>query len=127
MLAVCVTLCGCASGGAVQPETEAAPPTPPTPPPPGPPPVDLAGRWKLAAAAGGGCMMTFGDTPGATDGTIAPAGGCPGNFFTSRKWTYEHERLIIRNHKGEVLAELAFTGSHFEGKSPDGTGLTLAR
>ena len=24
------------------------------------------------------------------EGTIAPEGGCPGKFFTSRKWIYEH-------------------------------------
>ncbi len=60
------------------------------PPPPSPPPIDLAGKWRLSAAGGGACQMTFGDAPGAAQGTIAPAGGCPGNFFTSRKWTFEH-------------------------------------
>ena len=40
-------------------------------------------------------------------GTIAPEGGCPGSFFTSRKWTFEHGALIIRDHKGESLAELS--------------------
>jgi glutathione S-transferase len=50
--------------------------------------------------------MNFAHAPGTGQGTIAPEGGCPGNFFTSRKWTFEHGALIIRDHKSEVLAEL---------------------
>ncbi len=71
--------------------------------------------------------MNFGDAPGAAQGTIAPEGGCPGNFFTSRKWTYEHASLIIRDHKGEVLAELAFAGGRFEGHQTGGAALSLSR
>jgi hypothetical protein len=108
--------------GGGQPDQASAPaPTPPPPAPPAPPPVDLAGKWKLSVAGGGACAMTFGGSTGGSDGSIAPAGGCPGNFFTSRKWTYEHDNLIIRNHKGEVLAELSFTGGHFEGQALGGT------
>jgi Protease inhibitor Inh len=71
--------------------------------------------------------MTFGDAPGASQGTIAPAGGCPGNFFTSRKWTFEHDMLIVRDHKGEPLAQLAYTGGHFEGQATNGGTITLSR
>jgi len=130
-LLVLAALSACTStarfGG--EPEPAAAPPPAeplPSPPPPAPPPVDLAGKWKLSAA-GGGCLMTFGDTPGAVDGTIAPAGGCPGNFFTSRKWTFEHDMLIIRDYKGQVLVELAFADGRFQGKDLNGTAMTLAR
>jgi Protease inhibitor Inh len=102
--------------------------TPPPPPPqPSPPPVDLAGKWRLAAAGGGACTMTFGGSTGASDGSIAPAGGCPGSFFTSRKWSYEHNNLIIRNHKGEVLVELSYANGHFEGPSVGGGMVSLAR
>ncbi len=100
---------------------------PPPPPPPSPPPVDLAGRWKLSAAGGEHCFMNFGNSPGAIQGTIAPEGGCPDNFFTSRKWTFEHAALIIRNHKGESLAHLSFAGDHFDGQATNGTQLTLSR
>jgi hypothetical protein len=62
--------------------------------------------------------MTLAATPGAAEGTIAPAGGCPGNFFTSRKWTFEHDMLIIRDHKSEALAELSFAAGRFQGKHP---------
>jgi len=135
-LVVLALLTACASkerlGGAPEtasppPPAEAAePPPPPPPPPPAPPPVALAGKWRLSAPHGG-CLMTFGATPGAADGTIAPAGGCPGKFFTSRKWTYEHDRLIVRDYKGQVLVELSFAGGRFEGKDMAGTAISLAR
>jgi hypothetical protein len=71
--------------------------------------------------------MTLGDTPGASQGAVAPAGGCPGSFFTSRKWTFEHDRLVIRDHKGEPLAELAFANGRFEGQGKSIGAVTLAR
>ena len=40
--------------------------------------------------------MTLGATPNATEGAIAPAGGCPFNFYTSRQWTYAENGLTIR-------------------------------
>jgi hypothetical protein len=114
---------GCANHTEAPPEVTAPPP----PPPPQPPPIDLAGRWRLTAAGGGGCFMTFAHNPGAPQGTIAPEGGCPGNFFTSRKWTFEHGALIIRDHKSDVLAELPFAGGRFEGRQTGGGTLTLSR
>ena len=71
--------------------------------------------------------MNFGNAPAAVQGTIAPEGGCPGNFFTSRKWTFEHGALIIRNHKDEPLAQLSLSGSRFEGQQPNGSALSLSR
>ena len=71
--------------------------------------------------------MTFGDTPGSAEGTIAPAGGCPGNFFISRKWTFDHDMLIVRDYKGEVLVELSFADGRFEGKDFSGAAMTLSR
>ena len=70
--------------------------------------------------------MTLGDAPGASQGTIAPEGGCPGNFFTSRKWTFEQDKLMIRDHKGQPLATLSFTGGHFEGQDNSGGTITLS-
>lgn len=109
-----------------EPQPAAAPPAPPPPPPP--PPVAIAGRWKFTAASGGGCFMTFGAaSPAAVDGTVAPEGGCPGAFFTSRKWTFEHGDLIVRNHKAEPLAQLSYAGGHFEGHETGGAAVTLSR
>ncbi len=117
-------LAGCASEPKPEPQVAAAPA--PAPPPPSPPPTDMAGRWHFTAAAGGGCFMTLGSTPGASQGTIAPEGGCPGSFFTSRKWTFEHDNLIVRDHKGQTLAQLSFTGGHFEGQDNSGGTVTLS-
>jgi hypothetical protein len=72
--------------------------------------------------------MTLGSAgAGASQGTIAPAGGCPGNFFTSRKWTYEHDMLIMRDYKGQPLAQLSFANNHFEGQDTNGATLSLSR
>src|ERR1700739_3204159 len=106
-------------------EQQAQPAPPPALPSVQPPPIDLAGRWRLAAASGG-CLMTLAAMPGAGEGTIAPAGGCPGNFFTSRKWTFEHDMLIIRDHKSDTLAELAFSAGRFQGQDTGGGSVTLA-
>jgi hypothetical protein len=78
---------------------------------------------------GAACLMTFTASPGAGEGSIAPTGGCPANFFTSRKWTFEHDMLIIRDHKGEALAELSLVTGRFEGHPTGGSGgsITLAR
>jgi Protease inhibitor Inh len=118
-------LAGCTATPAPQPPQAAA--APPPPPPPTPPPIDMGGKWRLSAAAGGACTMTFGNAPAATQGTIAPAGGCPDNFYTSRKWTYERDMLVIHDHKGEALGQLSFTGGHFEGQAANGGTLTLSR
>jgi hypothetical protein len=126
-LLVLAALGACSTTPAPEPPPAEAAPPPPAPPPPSPPPVDLAGRWRLTAAAGGACFMTLGTTAGAAQGTIAPEGGCPGSFFTSRKWTFEQGNLIIRNHKGEPLAQLSFAGGHFEGKDNGGGSLSLSR
>ncbi len=125
-VAALAALAACASSehfGGARPEPPSAPP----PPPPTPPPVDLAGRWKLAAAAGGACFMALGDAPGAAQGMIAPEGGCPGSFFTSRKWTFEHGMLIIRDHKGEPLAQLSYSGGRFEREDANRGALSLSR
>ena len=121
------TLAACGGGlpfAGNQPAAPAAPPAHPSPPPlppPPPPPVDMSGRWKLTAASGGACLMNFGaQSAAAAQGSIAPEGGCPGSFFTSRKWLFEHGTLIMRNHKGEPLARLSFAGGHFEGQETGG-------
>jgi Protease inhibitor Inh len=92
-----------------------------------PPPVAMAGRWTLSAGSGG-CAMNFGGAPGAAEGTIAPEGGCPGNFFTSRKWAFESNQLIIRDHTGQPLAQLAFgAAGRFDGQAANGQPVALGR
>ncbi len=94
---------------------------------PSAPPVNLAGRWLLMSPGKGQCNMTFGSTPGAAEGTIAPEGGCPGQFFTSRKWTFDSTGLTIRNHNSEPLAQLTSAGGRFAGQSTAGDAITLSR
>jgi hypothetical protein len=92
------------------------------------PPLSLAGRWTLSSTGTGSCGMTFGAAQDATEGTIAPAGGCPFNFFTSRKWTYTEAGLTIRDHNAQALAQLTPAGSsRFEGKTSSGQDVALSR
>jgi hypothetical protein len=111
-------------------------PSPPPPPnvragakaTPTSPPIEMAGRWQLASTAGGACAMTFAATPGSGEGTIAPEGGCPGNFFTSRRWIFDQNALVIRNHTGATLASLAFSPpARFEGQGAAGETISLTR
>jgi hypothetical protein len=134
-LVLLASLAGCSAGSLFGSQPEAAPAPAPAAEPEAepaaaPPPVDLAGRWQLSAAAGGACFMTFGKAGAAAavpQGTIAPEGGCPGNFFTSRKWAFEHGVLIIRDFKGRQLAQLSYLGAHFEGQDASGSALTLSK
>jgi hypothetical protein len=93
------------------------------------PPVNMAGRWMLAQPGRGQCNMTFrAASPTDTEGTIAPEGGCPGKFFTSRKWTFDSNGLSIRDHNSEPLAQLSAAGGvRFDGKATTGDPIALTR
>jgi hypothetical protein len=94
---------------------------------PATPPTSMAGRWLLSSPGRGQCVMTFGAaTPNATEGTIAPQGGCAGKFFTSRRWDYQQGSLIVRDHNGQPLAQLSGDGAQFNGKATGGEPVTLA-
>jgi protease inhibitor Inh len=119
------SLAGCASDRLA---STAAPEQPRAAPSRSAPPEAVAGRWMLAQPGSGTCGMNFGAAPGAAEGTIAPEGGCPGNFFTSRKWTFENGALVIRDHNGEPLGQLALAApSRFEGKAAAGAAVSLTR
>jgi hypothetical protein len=60
-------------------------------------------------------------------GTIAPEGGCPGNFFTSRQWTFEAGMLIIRDFQSRPLARLSYSGGGFQGQDAQLGALTLSK
>ena len=90
---------------------------------PTPPPVEMAGRWFFSAGGGSTCTMNL-----TSDGAIRPEGGCPGNFFTSRKWTFENNALVMRDHNGQPLAQLTQAGpNRFEGPGAQGPQVSLAR
>jgi hypothetical protein len=95
---------------------------------PSAPPVNMAGRWLLSSPGRGQCHVNFGAAnAAAAEGTIAPEGGCPGKFFTSRKWSYEQGSLFVRDHNGQPLAQLSGSGSQFDGKATSGEPVTLMR
>jgi hypothetical protein len=125
ILSTTLLLAGCWSTD--RPATDSAPLA--AGPAPTVPPVNMAGRWTLSATGAGSCAMTFGASQaGVTEGTIAPAGGCPFNFFTSRKWTYTTAGLTIRDHNAQALAQLSPAGGdHFEGKTGAGQDVALSR
>ena len=123
---VLLALTGCS--GIDWPGSSSSPTATATQPQAGAPPVSLAGRWRLSSPSRGQCNMTFAaSSPAAADGTIAPEGGCPGNFFTSRHWAFEQGDLAVRDHNDELLAQFKFVDNRFEGKSAAGLPVTLAR
>jgi len=100
-------------------------PTPPTPLPQN----DMTGRWMLAAPNAPACGMEFDGTPGQQSGTIRPEGGCPGNFFMSKRWTFTQDTLTltIADEDNQPLAQLALGDGRFTGKSTAGLPVSLSR
>jgi hypothetical protein len=91
-------------------------------------PEPMGGRWQFAAPGTSQCVMNFGGSPSDSEGTIAPEGGCPGNFYTSRKWAFEQGALVIRDHNGQPLGQLALASpGRFDGKATNGQAVTLTR
>jgi hypothetical protein len=124
---LCTTLLAGCGGNERLPLDAGSASTAATPAAAGAPP-GLAGRWTLSATGAPSCAMTFGAVQDATEGTIAPAGGCPFNFFTSRKWTWTQAGLAIRDHNAQVLAQLTLAGpNRFEGKTAAGQDVALSR
>ena len=92
------------------------------------PPVEMGGRWLLASPGRGQCNVTFAGQPGALNGTLAPEGGCPGNFYMSRNWNFEAAGLVIRDHQGQPLGQLSLAGgARFDGRAVTGEPITLGR
>ncbi len=89
--------------------------------------VDMTGRWILAAPNAPSCGMNFAGAPGAREGTVAPEGGCPGKFFTSRHWMLDQNALTINDHENQPLAHLTLADGAFEGQATAGMPVTLSR
>jgi hypothetical protein len=86
----------------------------------------MAGRWRLVAANGGACGMTF--TAAAAEGTIAPEGGCPANFYTSRRWVFDQGSLVIQDHTRKALVVMKQNAAgRFEGELADRDVIWLER
>ena len=96
---------------------------------PAPAPVDdsMTGRWILSAPNAPSCGLEFGGAAGARAGPVAPDGGCPGNFYMSRRWAIEGGVLTITGQESQSLAQLKVVGTRFEGQSSTGPPVTLSR
>ena len=87
---------------------------------------DMGGKWILTMPGTGSCAMTF--MSGATEGAVAPEGGCPGRFLTSRQWHVEAAGVVIRDQNGARLAQLRMAEpGRLEGQTQDGEQVLLAR
>ena len=119
LTALSALLAGCAGDTAVSGAPSAAR---------GGAPEPMGGRWQLALAGASPCVVNFGGGASDLEGTIAPEGGCAGNFYTSRKWTSEQGSIVIRDHNGQPLGQLTLAApGRFEGKANSGQPLTLTR
>lgn len=100
----------------------------PAPPPPLPQ-SGMTGRWTLSAPNAPSCDMQFEGTPGQTQGAVNPDGGCPGKFYTSRRWAFTLDTLTlaIADNDNQPLAQLKLSGAQFAGQSADGIPITLSR
>lgn len=112
-LMLAMSLAGCA-GGPLGTEKSAAEFT-------------MVGRWILSAPNAPSCGMNFNVAPGVAQGTIAPEGGCAGDFFMSRRWTLAEGTLTIADEESRPLAQLKFAGDRFAGQSTGGIPITLTR
>jgi hypothetical protein len=89
--------------------------------------VDMTGRWILAAPNAPPCGMNFAGAPGALAGTVEPEGGCPGRFYTGRRWTLDKGALTINDDETQPLARLSFASGRYEGQATAGMPVTLTR
>ena len=84
-------------------------------------PLDV-GRAELAVLRSG-----IRRCRGRPNGTVAPEGGCPGDFYMSRRWAMEGSVLTIADDENQPLAQLRPGGTRFEGQSTNGIPVTLER
>ncbi len=89
------------------------------------PDTGMSGRWILAAPNAPTCGMNFSGPPAAHEGRVAPEGGCPGNFFMSRRWSLASGVLTIIDSENQPLARLSHANGRFEGTSATGLPVTL--
>ncbi|HXZ46652.1 MAG TPA: AprI/Inh family metalloprotease inhibitor [Pseudolabrys sp.] len=96
---------------------------------PAPAPIDatMVGRWILSAPNSPSCGLEFNGAPSARAGSVTPDGGCPGNFYMSRRWAMEGDALSITSEENQPVAQFKSAGTHFEGQSSAGTAVKLSR
>ena len=88
------------------------------------PQAGMAGRWMLAAPNAPICGLNFSQGDGRS-GPVSPDGGCPANFYLSRRWALEGSGLTIRDDNGDTLGQMTLAGERFDGQSATGVPISL--
>lgn len=89
--------------------------------------LTVPGRWTLSAPNAPTCGLEFRGAPDARTGSVSPDGGCPGNFYMSRRWSMDNGRVTITDAENQALAHFRLVGDHYEGQSSGGAPVTLSR
>ena len=89
--------------------------------------LTIPGRWILAAPNAPTCGLEFRGAPGGRTGSVSPDGGCPGNFYTSRRWSLDDGTMTITDAENQALAQFRLVGDRYEGQSSGGVPMTLSR
>jgi hypothetical protein len=89
--------------------------------------LTIPGRWILSTANAPACGLEFRGATGGRAGSISPDGGCPGKFYTSRRWSMDDGAITITDAESQPLAYFRLVGDRYEGQSANGTPMTLSR
>jgi hypothetical protein len=89
--------------------------------------LTIPGRWTLSTANAPTCGLQFGGAASGRTGSVSPDGGCPGKFYTSRRWSMDDGAITITDAENQPLAHFRLVGDRYEGQSTSGTPMTLSR
>jgi hypothetical protein len=89
--------------------------------------LTVPGRWILSAPNAPSCGLEFGGSASGRAGSVSPDGGCPGNFYRSRRWSMEDGAITITDAENQPLAHFRLAGDRYEGQSTSGMPMTLSR
>lgn len=89
--------------------------------------LTIPGRWILAAPNAPTCGLEFRGAPASQSGAVSPDGGCPGNFYVSRRWSMNDGTLTVTDAENQPLAYFKLVGDRYEGQSANGVPMTLSR
>ncbi len=87
----------------------------------------MTDRWDLSAPNAPPCGMNFDGETAASQGTVVPDGGCPGEMYRSRTWVLANDTLTINDGESQPLATFKRAPVGFQGVSSAGAPVTLTR
>jgi hypothetical protein len=89
--------------------------------------LTVPGRWILSTANAPTCGIEFGGAVSGRAGSVSPDGGCPGKFYTSRRWSMSEGSITITDAENQPVAHFRLVGDRYEGQSTSGMPMTLSR